>query len=302
MWAAFEAERPRILGALLDVVVHGLRMLPHTRLDRLPRMADFALWATACETAFWPAGTFMAAYAGNRDEAIGMAVEGDVVTAAIRTMMTERTEPWVGASSELLELLTSAVGESICRSKLWPQTPEALRGRLKRAASVLRQIGIRVEFGGKGRARRNLTLFPSAVDVGEKPSPPAPPPPANKINGLDVPFGVTVATGPPDRLPPAECGDSHLSAGATVTATDTRTSLDLQDGAGCDGGDGPTRDKSGGSEHNGGGYSDGASWDYSGVPFMITTAQKAQLRGLGYSDAAIANMRPEEAHKILSHD
>jgi hypothetical protein len=35
---------------------------------------------------------------------------------------------------------------------------------------------------------------------------------------------------------------------------------------------------------------------------MITTAQKAQLRGLGYSDAAIANMRPEEAHKILSHD
>ena len=42
-------------------------------------MADFALWATACETAFWPAGTFMAAYAGNRDEAIGMAIEGDLV-------------------------------------------------------------------------------------------------------------------------------------------------------------------------------------------------------------------------------
>jgi hypothetical protein len=38
----------------------------------------------------------MAAYAGNRDEAIGMAVEGDVVTAAIRNMMTQRTEPWAG--------------------------------------------------------------------------------------------------------------------------------------------------------------------------------------------------------------
>jgi hypothetical protein len=34
----------------------------------------------------------MAAYSGNRDEAIGMAVEGDVVTTAIRTMMTGRTE------------------------------------------------------------------------------------------------------------------------------------------------------------------------------------------------------------------
>jgi hypothetical protein len=65
LWAVFEAEHPRILGALPDVVVHGLRTLPHTRLDRLPRMADFALWATACETALWPAGTFMAAYSGS---------------------------------------------------------------------------------------------------------------------------------------------------------------------------------------------------------------------------------------------
>lgn len=43
--AEFDAERPRILGALLDAVSKGLAMLPHTRLDKLPRMADFALWA-----------------------------------------------------------------------------------------------------------------------------------------------------------------------------------------------------------------------------------------------------------------
>jgi hypothetical protein len=302
LWTTFEAERPRILGALLDAVAHGLGMLPHTRLDRLPRMADFALWATACETAFWPAGTFMAAYAGNRDEAIGMAVEGDVVTAAIRNMMTQRTEPWAGASSELLALLTDAVGESICRSKLWPRTPEALRGRLKRAAPVLRQIGIQVVFGGTGRARRSVTLFPPTVDAGEKPSPPAPLPPAKEINGLDVPVGVSVATGPPGRPPPAERGDGHLSAAeATVTATGTPKSLDLRDGAGCAGGDGFFPDKSGGRERNGGGDGDGAS-NSAGIAFMITNAQKARLRGLGYSDDAIAHMKPEEAHKILSYD
>ena len=54
LWAAFEAERPRILGVLLDAVVVGLKRLPETRLEKLPRMADFALWATACETALWP--------------------------------------------------------------------------------------------------------------------------------------------------------------------------------------------------------------------------------------------------------
>ena len=37
--AAFEVERPRILGALLDAVVEGLKKLPETRLPKLPRMA-----------------------------------------------------------------------------------------------------------------------------------------------------------------------------------------------------------------------------------------------------------------------
>jgi hypothetical protein len=47
LWAAFEAEHP----------AKGLAMLPQTKLEKAPRMADFALWATACETALWPAGT-----------------------------------------------------------------------------------------------------------------------------------------------------------------------------------------------------------------------------------------------------
>src|SRR5262249_53112681 len=70
LWAEFERERPRMLGVLLDAVAHGLRRLPAVQLGRHPRMADFARWVTACETAVWSPGTFMAAYDGNRDEAI----------------------------------------------------------------------------------------------------------------------------------------------------------------------------------------------------------------------------------------
>jgi hypothetical protein len=58
LWAAFEAERPRILGALLDAVAMGLAMLSKTKLEKVPRMADFALWTTACETALWLSGAF----------------------------------------------------------------------------------------------------------------------------------------------------------------------------------------------------------------------------------------------------
>jgi len=69
-WAAADAARPAILGALLDVVSAGLRNLPSVQLDRLPRMADFAAWVTACEPALgWTAGSFLTAYTGNRADA-----------------------------------------------------------------------------------------------------------------------------------------------------------------------------------------------------------------------------------------
>jgi hypothetical protein len=66
LWREFEVARPRILGSLLDAAVHGLRNVEGIHLEEPPRMADFALWATACETAFWPAGTFTQAYQANR--------------------------------------------------------------------------------------------------------------------------------------------------------------------------------------------------------------------------------------------
>jgi hypothetical protein len=41
IWSRFELHRAQIFGALLDCVACGLRKLPETRLERLPRMADF---------------------------------------------------------------------------------------------------------------------------------------------------------------------------------------------------------------------------------------------------------------------
>src|SRR4029079_10961984 len=54
-WREFECECPFILGALLDATVHGLRSIGSVSSHHLPRMADFALWARACEIGLWPA-------------------------------------------------------------------------------------------------------------------------------------------------------------------------------------------------------------------------------------------------------
>src|SRR5438045_450485 len=45
LWADFERARHSILGALLDIVAHGLARSRDARATSLPRMADFALWA-----------------------------------------------------------------------------------------------------------------------------------------------------------------------------------------------------------------------------------------------------------------
>jgi hypothetical protein len=163
LWAAFELERPRILGVLLDAVVEGLRRLPDTHLPQLPRMADFALWATACETALWPAGTFWSAYCGNRNEVVEGVIDADTVASAVRTVMAERTE-WTGTASDLLGALTE-VGERIAKSKTWPDSPRALSGRLRRAATFLRKVGIEVAFEREGRARTRVIRITAAPGV-----------------------------------------------------------------------------------------------------------------------------------------
>jgi hypothetical protein len=152
LWAAFDKARPKILGGLLDAVSLGLRRLPETRLKKLPRMADFALWATACEGALWEEGTFGRAYVGNRDEAVDSVIEADPVGSAVRSLMASRTD-WTGTASDLLGALSEEVVETVRRAKTWPATPRALSGRIRRAATFLHEVGIDISFEREGRAR-----------------------------------------------------------------------------------------------------------------------------------------------------
>jgi phage/plasmid primase-like uncharacterized protein len=142
----FEEVRPLILGALLDALACGLRRLPDIRLAKLPRLADFATWATACEPACSSYdGAFMAAFTRNREEAIRTVLEADVVATAV-LQFTEIRESWEGTATELLSHLAAIVGEAATKKKTWPPAANALSGRLRRAAPFLRKRGIGIEW------------------------------------------------------------------------------------------------------------------------------------------------------------
>ena len=154
LWARFEKARPRILGALLDALVEGLRRLPDVKLDRLPRMADFATWAVACEGAIFEAGTFMQAYTGNRADAVESVIDANPVASAIRELMQDRESSWEGTATELHGELTRIAGDSVTKGKEWPANARSFGRRFNRYKSALRPAGIELDKPPGNHPRR----------------------------------------------------------------------------------------------------------------------------------------------------
>lgn len=160
--ALYERERPHLLGALFTAVSVALARLPHITLPRKPRMADFAMWATAAEPALgFQDGTFMNAYSGNRAEAVQETLESDPVGAAIVQLSNDKLPEgeWTGTATELLSRLESIVEDRVKKSSTWPKSARKLSGSVRRLITFLREAGINVTFERKGTGgRRPLTI------------------------------------------------------------------------------------------------------------------------------------------------
>ena len=113
-------------------------------------MADFMIWASACETGLWPAGTFARAYAENRKRAIENIIDADPAATRVREIMADRSA-WTGTAADLLRAVYTADGISMRQPGL-PQNPRVLAGRLRRAQTFLRSLGIEIAFIREGRA------------------------------------------------------------------------------------------------------------------------------------------------------
>lgn len=160
MEAAFELAAPGIFGAMLDAVAMGIRNRASVRLDRKPRMADFARWVVAAEPALGiPKGAFLNAYLENRSEASVLAVESSIIGPAVQALMGDRAS-WEGTAKQLLSLIedNKFSDEQTRKRKEWPKGPRALRSALDRLAPNLRSLGIVIGFskGRSGHANKRL--------------------------------------------------------------------------------------------------------------------------------------------------
>jgi hypothetical protein len=165
--AAFEAMRPVILGALLDAMVTGLQRVAEVSLPRLPRLADFIVWATACEPAFAPAGAVLTAYEANILAAVESVIEGDAVEVALLAFLEKHDQRWQGKPELLLQLLGDHAPDGAKRGNGWPRNPQHLSNRLRLAMPSLSKIGVTMKRG-KTRLRGRYIAVSRDVTVNQE--------------------------------------------------------------------------------------------------------------------------------------
>jgi hypothetical protein len=173
--AAFERDKPDILGGIFDTLAEAMRIYPTVKLDKLPRMADFARWGYAIGEALSKGGgeRFLQEYTANRATQNTEAINSDPVATLIVAFM-DKCESWSGTPTELYKALeTIAPDHGIStKSKAFPQDPPRLSKRITAILSNLELAGILCERGKSGHRGISLTKanLPSIPSIPSKPA------------------------------------------------------------------------------------------------------------------------------------
>ena len=159
IWEHFNKVKPEILAALFGMVAAAIKNLPNVLDEDWPRMADFAAWIRAAESAMpFAPGTFAQRYNDNQAETVRLQAENDVLaTAVCKFVLGEKDDKgqniivgqswYVGTASDLLKKLEAVAEDGAINLKAWP-TKRTLKDRLMRLQGVLLSLGIRYEYRG----------------------------------------------------------------------------------------------------------------------------------------------------------
>jgi hypothetical protein len=168
-WADFEADRPKILGALFDAASHALAHWETTTVEGL-RMADFARWAAAAVPAFgWDAEALIDAYKQNLSGALKASLEGSLLAAVLMRVAASRDGLHIeGAPTEVRKALQSALTEDEAKGRDFPPNAQAMSRSLTLLAPALAEIGIEVitTTRGSGNSKsRWITIHATPTDA-----------------------------------------------------------------------------------------------------------------------------------------
>lgn len=217
--AEWEAARPAVFGALLDLAAKVHRLLPTIEVDDLPRMADFAKVLAAVDRVMGANGLGRYREQSRRSAADTLDVPFIAELVAAGQTFEDTT------SAELLAELTPK--DSDWRpTKGWPKGARAVTGLLTRHAPAMRAQYWQID-NDEGRNKEKATKWtirPPATarepEKGGNPAPPTPPTPSVQVNGINAgglggeavqPAGQTI-TRPESPTPPQPANGKPLTS------------------------------------------------------------------------------------------
>ncbi len=135
---------PAILGGLYDRMVLVLRYLDSIKIDKPPRMADFAKLGQAL---FIGVGvkdkTFTETFLTNRDRVVTRAIEASPIALAVLKLI-EEMDSYKGKTADLLTMLSNKYKPTFYDPSAWAKSPRQLGAMLRRIAPSLRLRGIEI--------------------------------------------------------------------------------------------------------------------------------------------------------------
>jgi hypothetical protein len=214
--AEFEAMKPGLLGYIFDILVKALRIKPTVKLERKPRMADFAVWGEAIARAMGCKELeFLDAYYSVLERQNVDAVEATLVGPAIVNFVNtwqQGTEGWEGSPDGLLDELRK-VAEAYridVRDNMFPKKANSLIRKLKPLLPDLRQgynIDITITRDVKGEKTKSKNSSWITINRRISPiSPTSPPAPNTSTNdgkdSGDTPSDGGDITSTTGKIPP----------------------------------------------------------------------------------------------------
>jgi len=160
----FEAARPRLLGAMLDLLVETLKLHGNTASAKEFRMADFAHFGRAVAKAFGKnAVDFDKAYRANIRQQDCEILEDSPMVRAVEKFAEKFSseKPWKGSAGELLEKLRDrahVLGDANVKADL-PKSPRWLSSRLSELAIALGTRSVVVERLPRTNSSRGWQVY-----------------------------------------------------------------------------------------------------------------------------------------------
>ena len=157
LWNNFEQAKPSILGGILDTIVKSMKLYPDIRLEKMPRMADFAKWGVAIAEALGGRGNeFLESYQQNVARQNEEVIHENTLAQATLLLMSD-IESWNGTVKSAWEKLKE-IADPQKKDPTFPGSSRTLCKQLEKIKTNLMDIGITYRIGKRSKEGFPITF------------------------------------------------------------------------------------------------------------------------------------------------